>query len=154
MDSFSIKFLKKCRFVILLLILLLIFYFHPTKEVMTCDKNYQCSVEHEFINFIKFKNTFKLNHSSMIYMKRVIHGYRHRYRTINVEFDNIKPFIVDFYDNDFNDYEVRNDFYKYRDNPERTYFLEGFANSVELYLWVLVFIFLCISFKDLIFSKN
>ena len=139
-------------------ILLIFTYFHPTKEIMSCNEQYECKITHEYFGFFNFHNNLNLNQNSFLGVKTIpiyVKGGVYRYISY-LEYDNISPFI--FYwkvssEQKKADYSLiieRKRFYEYLLKPQIKYEVSSIADTWIGLLKSLIFI----SFLIYVFSKK
>lgn len=148
------KFFYEIMVIIMFCFLVMTVYFHPTKEIMHCDSNYLCTIEHEFLNIIKINHSLTLNPNSTMSINKHIVGGQYIYRRpnipmceTNIYFDNDNPFIM-FYDkssareckesNTNNFYKVEDEFKKYLQNPTNNFEISNDINSVYCYCIIIL----------------
>jgi len=132
-----------------LFIFIFVCYFHPTNEVMTCNKDKICSVKHEFLYKFSSINTFVINNSTQIRKNiKIAPGGRSNagsYR-LSILYDNVKPFIYYNAYNKFDDNELSIEFDKEKDkfssyikNPKQEYTVTSAASFGDLNIFLIFY---------------
>lgn len=162
------KYLTQIVVILMICFFIMVVYFHPTKETMYCNSNYSCTIEHEFLNTIKIKNSITLNANSTIseevfnasgglYKIRVRDKYKSK-----IYIDNYNPFIMYYnisvprvyseFNKNKNFYIVESEFKNYLQNPNNNFEISSDANSIYSYcitimsiiVIVIIYIFLLV----------
>lgn len=81
MNNNSTPFLKLFLIIILFMLGIIFIYLHPSNEEMVCNNNLECNVLHEFLGFIHYNSTIKLNSSSQIFASSNCRYFRDRMHT-------------------------------------------------------------------------
>ncbi len=161
-SDFVVLFIK---IIVVLLSFFWIVYFHPTRETMVCNEQFNCRIEHEFFNKFVFTRYLKLNLYSNIELKKTSNFY-HEKDTVRIKYDGKDPFIVyvlrspfgidnsefnEFYQNEYNK------FLAYKKNPKNGYIIQSYADLYLLFESLFVFFLLFIApycvfirFKDIL----
>ena len=159
-SDFVVLFIK---IIVVLLSFFWIVYFHPTRETMVCNEQFNCRIEHEFFNKFVFTRYLKLNLYSNIELNKSMDLSKHDHARI--KYDGKDPFI--FYvlsstlilDSELNEF-YQNENKKllaYKMNPKHGYKIQSCANSFVFYLWLIIYIVIllcCISPKSLNIKKQ
>ena len=160
---FNLLKIRAVQIIVVLLSFFWIVYFHPTRETMVCNEQFNCEIEHEFFNKFVFTRYLKLNLYSNIELNKSMDLSKHDHARI--KYDGKDPFI--FYvlsstlilDSELNEF-YQNEFNKllaYKKNPKNGYKIHSCANSFVFYLWLIIYIVIllcCISPKSLNIKKN
>ncbi|MBR1977025.1 hypothetical protein IKA15_01955, partial [bacterium] len=144
------KILAACKIGLILLLLIISFYYHPTKETMTCGYDMTCEIEKMYFGVLKFNKKIKLNSASNLYCRvspyaitkrSVLHG-------LYLKVDDTAPFVfyVSMGDEDEKElYDICNqhqrEFRRYLENyGEFPYKIKSSAN-VFMLVFMTIFIF-------------
>lgn len=68
-------------------------YFHPTKEIMSCNEHYECKVTHKYFGFINFHSNLNLSQNSFLSQKITPRCLRKVWYYSSLEYDGKSPFI-------------------------------------------------------------
>ena len=87
--------MKKWLYLLLFLCLFIIFaYFHPTKETMICNENYECKITHEYFGLIKCNHKQNINNKTTLYYKDIPLAFKNTtWHHLYLTYDNNAPFI-------------------------------------------------------------
>lgn len=151
------------KFTIYLIIILLFIYFHPSQEIMTCNINYSCHIEREYLKVFNIKKDFNL--SSEARLKCDIYNIPLWFKSANIK-DNyyIKINIIDknkkytpfvYYvdiqkSNKLADSyaeSLASNFVQYTLVPEKYFNLESKANSAYFYLLIFLIVLFLLLFR-------
>ena len=144
------KIFVACKIGLILLLLIISFYYHPTKETMTCGYDMTCEIEKMYFGVLKFNKKIKLNSASNLYCRvspyaitkrSVLHG-------LYLKVDDTAPFVfyVSMGDEDEKElYDICNqhqrEFRRYLENyGEFPYKIKSSAN-VFMLVFMTIFIF-------------
>ena len=163
LDILNLLKMRAVQIIVVLLSFFWIVYFHPTRETMVCNEQFNCRIEHEFFNKFVFTRYLKLNLYSNIELNKSMDLSKHDHARI--KYDGKDPFI--FYvlsstlilDSELNEF-YQNENKKllaYKMNPKHGYKIQSCANSFVFYLWLIIYIVIllcCISPKSLNIKKQ
>ena len=122
-------------------------YFHPTKEYMVCNDQYECKITHKYFGFIQFHDKLNLNSKSFLWQKVIpVGGYNSIWYHSYLEYDNISPFVYYWncqsYQKDINyvfNIEQKR-FNEYLLNPQTKYEVGSEANIWHNLIYIIIFI--------------
>ena len=135
--------------------MVLIVSFNPTSGKMTCDENYLCTVQIQYIWNIRRKGTFTVNKDAK--MQFYYNGYSLRSGFLNIYGGelNTDPFgTSDFYDRNFSSFYQKNKttkteitrFDNYIKNPEMKYTLDKTYHRMNFHIWSIIITLIFIAF--------
>lgn len=142
--------------VIFIIIVLVILYLHPTNEVMTCDRNFSCSVIHNYFNVPVFSSKFNIAPKSSIFgetKKFPLKGGGGDYLGYFYFYDNnmkvISPFISHdryYSEREFNEQlsEYKTSFDSYMKSPEKGFIMVVSAGARFLIAVFIAILLYCI----------
>lgn len=151
--------------ILLVIIVLVVVYLHPTNEVMTCDRNFSCSVIHNYFNVPVFSTKFNILPNSSIFgetKKFPLKGGGGDYLGYFYFYDNtmkvISPFISHnryYSENDFNEQlsEYKKSFASYMESPEKGSIIVVSAGSrFFMIIFIAILLYCIVNMKK--FVKN
>ena len=148
---------------IAILILGLVIYFHPTRETMQCNSQFQCQVEHEFINLFTLNKSFNVDKNTDIdYKVTYIAGHRGsrgRYKT-KIYFNGKSPFIMCINTNTSESVAISmgireiQDFNQYKSGIVSRYYVRSDANPFGTYLFLGVYLIILFIYIKTIMEDN
>ncbi len=146
-------------FGVVFLALLFFAYLIPSKEIVTCDSNYSCTIKKEYLNSFETKKEIKISQNSTFSYKAIYVPIFTKERHERYHFNKKDNYILltyidkhrlfrlykDCYSNkedlEYSASNIQKDFQKYLKNPQNGFQISSFTNIIFLYIFVAIVLF-------------